>query len=513
MPRNLIFVVAYNHEDYLQKVVARIPDPLLADPRNELLIIDDGSRDHTFQVGDLLSRTWQHSARLTVLRNPVNQGYGGNQKIGYRYAIDQGFDRVFLVHGDGQYAPECLPALLEEYARDPAPDAVFGTRVATWRSALGGGMPLYKLLGNRLLTALENGILGSRLSEFHSGYRSYSTALLRRIPFELNANGFHFDTEIIIQILAAGGRIVELPVPTHYGEEVCHVNGLRYAWDVLASCLHYRIQAFGFLYDRKFDLPRDGEDPYPLKPGPYSSHARVAAHVAPGSRVLDIGCGAGHVARLLAERSCVVDGVDVLPREAVHAPLRSYHRLDLARDASGLGELLRTGEYDYLVLADVIEHVPMPEALLDLLREVGSAERPPVVVASTGNVGFFIVRAMLALGQFNYGKRGILDRTHTRLFTKGSFRRIFRQCGFEVLGVEGIGVPVGAVARRTRLVRSLEWLVALLARGWTSLFAYQLLIEARALPTVRKLLERTESHSRELRDRPGNGSERDRAAW
>ncbi len=150
---------------------------------------------------------------MTVLRNELNQGYGGNQKIGYTFAIERGFDVVVLLHGDGQYAPEEMPRLLEPLQEGRA-DAVFGSRMMTTFGALRGGMPLYKYVGNRLLTTVQNALLRTRLSEFHSGYRAYAVPALRRIRFPLNSNDFHFDTEIIIQLLNVGQRIVEVPIPT-----------------------------------------------------------------------------------------------------------------------------------------------------------------------------------------------------------------------------------------------------------------------------------------------------------
>ena len=136
-------------------------------------------------------RTYSLPFRLDVLVNPENQGYGGNQKLGYHYALNNDFDFVALLHGDGQYAPEFLPALVEPL-REGSPDAVFGSRMLVDGAARTGGMPLYKFVGNKILTWFENRILRTKLSEFHSGYRIYSTGALRRIPFERNTNDFSF---------------------------------------------------------------------------------------------------------------------------------------------------------------------------------------------------------------------------------------------------------------------------------------------------------------------------------
>src|ERR1700689_4595571 len=194
--RVLIFVVAYHAESTIADVVRRIPTKLLEEYDFELLIIDDSSKDATFERSHELSTRTDIPFDIRVLFNPINQGYGGNQKLGYRYAIENHFDFVALIHGDGQYAPECLPALLEPLRNGEAA-AVFGSRMLQPSEALRGGMPKYKFLGNRILTALQNKLLRSSLSEFHSGYRIYSTYALAAIPFERNSNGFHFDTEII----------------------------------------------------------------------------------------------------------------------------------------------------------------------------------------------------------------------------------------------------------------------------------------------------------------------------
>lgn len=494
MKKNLIFIVAYNHEDKIENVVGRIPISILEDPLNEVLIIDDASRDHTFMASNRIQARFNYPAKLIVLKNPVNQGYGGNQKLGYRYAIDQGFERVFLIHGDGQYAPELLCDFINEYEKEPKPDAVFGTRMASWSSPLKGGMPLYKFLGNKILTTMQNKILKSNFSEFHSGYRSYSTDLLSQIPFEANSNDFHFDTEIIIQCLALGAKIVELPIPTHYGDEVCHVNGFEYARNVLKVSMRFQIQQMGFLYDRKFDVETNE---YPYKGSPYSSHTKVAERIAPFSRVLDIGCGRGSIAKLLLNKGCIVDGVDILPPEEIEVPLRKYHRIDLIKNLPALAKVLEENEYEYIVMADVIEHMAEPEYLLDVVRSSHRIQPRPTIVASTSNVAFFIIRMMLASGQFNYGKRGILDRTHTRLFTKDSFRRIFEQCGFTVHNESGICLPLSVIFGEAS--QSLEAVADKLAKAWPSLTAYQLILSAQPLPTTSQLLAISANYSEDLR--------------
>ncbi len=166
--RILIFIVAYNAEKTIDSVLDRIPESL-RNKNVEVLVIDDFSKDETFSRG-IAHPSPSEDFKITVLRTPENQGYGGNQKLGYRYAIDHGFDIVALVHGDGQYAPEKLTALLDPFLKGGA-DAVFGSRMMNKGDALKGGMPLYKWVGNQILTKFENVMLGTHLSEFHSGYR------------------------------------------------------------------------------------------------------------------------------------------------------------------------------------------------------------------------------------------------------------------------------------------------------------------------------------------------------
>ena len=253
-PKLLVFVLAYYAESTLGQVLDRVPRSVFDQYDCEILVVDDASGDRTFWVGHEYQRR-HPELRVTALRNESNQGYGGNQKVGYAYAIANRFDFVAMIHGDGQYAPEELPRLLEPLRAGRA-DAVFGSRMMDRFGALKGGMPLYKYAGNRVLTALQNAMLGTRLSEFHSGYRIYSVEVLEGLPYRLASNDFHFDTEVIIQLLNAGARIVELPIPTCYGDEISRVNGVKYARDVLLATLSNVAHRSGLIYRRRFDPAR-----------------------------------------------------------------------------------------------------------------------------------------------------------------------------------------------------------------------------------------------------------------
>ena len=199
----------------------------------EILIIDDCSNDKTFEISKKIKKK-NSNFKFNILYNSKNQGYGGNQKIGYHYAIKKEFDYVVLLHGDGQYAPEQLPRLIKEI-KEKNQDVVMGSRMISKISALKGGMPIYKLVGNIILTKLQNFLLNTKLAEFHSGYRVYSIRSLKSIPFFLNTNDFHFDTEILIQLFIINSKIKEISIPTFYGDEICHVNGMKYAFDIIKT--------------------------------------------------------------------------------------------------------------------------------------------------------------------------------------------------------------------------------------------------------------------------------------
>src|SRR2546423_9645530 len=152
-------------------------------------------------------------------------------------------------------------------------------------------------------------MLRMNLSEFHSGYRLYSTKALAQIPFEKNTNDFHFDTEIIIQFLLKGLRMVELPIPTFYGDEICHVNGLKYAGNIFKTTLRARLHQLDLFFDGKFDVDQP-EETYDLKLGYESSHEAAIAAARPGGHILDVGCGQGYVAAEMIKRGCRVTGMD-----------------------------------------------------------------------------------------------------------------------------------------------------------------------------------------------------------
>jgi glycosyltransferase involved in cell wall biosynthesis len=482
--RLLVFVVAYNAERTIESVLARIPSELQDDFDVEALVIDDSSNDATFERGDRMRRSHELSFPLHVLYNPENQGYGGNQKIGFHFALTRGFDFVALVHGDGQYAPERLPDLMRPLAAGEA-DAVFGSRMLTQGGARSGGMPLYKFVGNKILSGFQNLVLRTNLSEFHSGYRVYATAALRAIPFDLNTNDFHFDTEIIIQLLRAGLRIVEVPIPTYYGDEICRVDGVRYAGNVTRATLKSKAQDLGLLYDRRFDV---GEaEPlaqYTAKFDYDSPHAYALELIPAGSRVLDLGCAGGYLGSELRGRGCYVAGVDLVPLKA-GVELDEFYLHDFDEGLPPVD----VASFDYVLLLDVVEHLHRPEAFMRELYDALKLKPDTHLVVSTGNIGFAITRLMLLAGQFNYGKRGILDMTHTRLFTFSTLRRLLDGAGFRIESMRGVPAPFPLALGDGLAGLALVRLNRLGTRAWPGFFAYQMFVVAQPRRSLDRLLQ------------------------
>lgn len=481
--RVLILIVSYNAENFIESVLARIPDEIWnsEDFYTEVLIIDDQSSDNTYHRAHDY-RSLYKKTNLTILYNPANQGYGGNQKIGYHYAIENAFDVVVLLHGDGQYAPEWINQMIEPILNREA-DAVFGSRMIRKREALRGKMPLYKWLGNQILTGIQNCTLGSNLSEFHSGYRAYSVPVLASLPFMYNSDYFDFDTDIIIQLLDTGKRIKEIQVPTFYGDEISRVDGIKYGLLIVRTSILSRIMRWGIFYHPKFDY-EESNNFYTAKIGFASSHQFALDKVRPGSIVLEVGCGPGFMAVELSKRGVNTISID----QYIQPDTRKYSLKTIEADVDEYDFNTDATKVDFIFALDVIEHLKTPETFLRKLRQRYSREAPFVVI-TTGNIAFVTVRLALLLGMFNYGKRGILDLDHRRLFTFSSLRRTLTMNGYEVLEERGIPVPFPTALGDGRVARFLLWVNALLIRLSKTLFSYQIALVAKPKPTLNHLLQ------------------------
>ena len=200
--------------------------------------MDDASTDQTVALA--------HRLGLELISHERNRGYGGNQKTCYRRALELGADIVVMVHPDYQYTPLLVPAMASMIAFGVF-DVVLGSRILG-QDAVAGGMPRYKFIANRVLTLVENIVLGQKLSEYHTGLRAFSRALLEALPFERNSDDFVFDNQIIVQAVAAGARIGELSCPTRYAPDsssIDLINSIRYGLGVLRTTCQYRLNRWG----------------------------------------------------------------------------------------------------------------------------------------------------------------------------------------------------------------------------------------------------------------------------
>lgn len=470
-----VFVVTFNASRHLRQTLTRIP-PEVYDRVEEIFVFDDCSPDDTFTAG-VQHKHESGLEKLRVYANTRNLRYGGNQKRGYLYALDRGFDAVVLLHGDGQYAPEVMWSLVEPILSGEA-DLVMGTRMRGL-SALRCGMPFYKFAGNRILTAVQNRLAGLRLSEFHSGYRAFRVEALRRVPFLVNSDEWHFDTQIILQFHNAGLRIREVPIPTFYGDEICHVNGLGYAWNVLRTTLGYRLHRMGLVWDAKYRHETESAPGYEYRPYPHSSHAVIREYFRrhTPARVLELGCADGRLAAELASQGHTVVGIESSSRAAAQAAGRGVAVLCADPETCDFTELRQ--QFDVLLAADILEHFRDPGAVLARASRQLTANAE--VILAVPNVANLFIRLLLLLGRFPYGRRGILDRTHLHFFTLRSALELIRESGWKVRTVTPTPLPVPLVFPRaagTLPGRGLFGLLAAATRVFRRLLAYQFVIVA-----------------------------------
>jgi glycosyltransferase involved in cell wall biosynthesis len=232
--RIVVVMPAYHAEKTLAACYAAIPHDIV----DGVLLVDDASDDATVAVAESLG--------IRTHRHPANRGYGGNQKTCYALALEEGADIVVMLHPDYQYEPKLITAMAAMIASGVY-DVVVGSRILG-NTAIAGGMPLYKYVFNRALTAVENLVIGSKLSEFHSGYRAFSRKVLETLPLATNSDDFVFDNQMLVQAHAFGHRIGEISCPTKYFPEASEINFRRsvvYGFGVLGTALEYRLWKWG----------------------------------------------------------------------------------------------------------------------------------------------------------------------------------------------------------------------------------------------------------------------------
>lgn len=237
----IVVMPAYNAAPTLEKTVRAIDRAVVDD----IIVVDDCSSDETVACARALG--------LFIHRHDRNLGYGGNQKSCYRLALERGADIVVMVHPDYQYDPRLVPAMAYMVASDLY-DVVLGSRILCG-GTLAGGMPLYKYVANRFLTAVQNLLIGQKLSEYHTGFRAFSRKVLETLPLEENSDDFVFDNQMLCQIVAFKFRIGELSCPTRYFAEASSINfrrSLKYGLGVLWATLQLALHQRGWRNERMF---------------------------------------------------------------------------------------------------------------------------------------------------------------------------------------------------------------------------------------------------------------------
>ncbi|WP_376696851.1 glycosyltransferase family 2 protein [Wenzhouxiangella sp. EGI_FJ10305] len=239
----VVVMPAYNAARTLEQTLAEVPRDLVDD----IVLVDDASQDDTADLARKLGV--EH-----VIRHDENRGYGGNQKTCYRAALDLDADIVVMLHPDYQYSPRLIPAMAELIASGLFP-VVLGSRILGG-GAISGGMPVYKYVANRLLTAFQNLCTGAKLSEYHTGYRAFSGELLSELDLDANSDDFIFDNQVLAQVLARGSRIGEVTCPTHYFGDASSINFKRsviYGLGVIRVSLQHLMGRTGLIRSRFFD--------------------------------------------------------------------------------------------------------------------------------------------------------------------------------------------------------------------------------------------------------------------
>jgi 2-polyprenyl-3-methyl-5-hydroxy-6-metoxy-1,4-benzoquinol methylase len=347
----------------------------------------------------------------------------------------------------------------------------------TYGGPLKGGMPLYKYVGNRILSMFENRALGMNLTEFHSGYRAYNLDALRNIDFTHMTNDFHFDTEIIIKLQHQHYTIKEVPIPTYYGAELCYVNGLKYARDVARSVRRYIHTCRSVSCHPEY---KEYFVHYPIKQSKFSSHYYVRKMVGSGRDVLDVGCGEGFLAAELKKQDNRITGIDVLPEAKSGAELEQYFSADLDQGIASVVGQLKGKRFDRVLLLDVLEHLKRPETVLNQCKEL--LKPNGAVVVSVPNIANITVRLMLLIGRFDYMERGILDKTHLRFYTRHTAQRFLEENGYRIVEEKETVMPLELVLgldHDNPIMKALNSSLALFTRLFPNLLGYQIMFLGR----------------------------------
>lgn len=461
VPRFSLFLFSCSDEDALRRTLERIP-PALEPWLAEIVVMLGGPGKLPTPAALVGERTLP----LRVHRLPRGLGMGAARKAAFEYAVLRGFDHAIFMRGDSSHPPERLLELVNA-ALDDSKRLLLATR----REA--GRAPTPRALGHRMSTIFQNRALGMSLADYHSSFRLYPMEAVKRVPFQLASNDSPFDLELLLQFRALGVTIVELPILDGIRGDGTGSDSLAHSFAACTRAIGYRLHQTHVTRDGRYIVDHDIQ--YTLKLSNTSSHMQIVSAIAPDSRVLDLGCSQGLLARPLQEKNVQVTGVDVGAGRRLASELAKYYQEDLEQPLDIPEERI----FDYVVCADVIEHLKNRAQLLRGARRYLKPDGRLII--STPNVALWFYRLSLLVGRFEYGPRGVLDETHVHLFTGASFRREVERAGFRVLTERVTALPFEVVFEstgRSRFVRHLASTYHWLARMWPSMFAYQFVLEA-----------------------------------
>ncbi len=392
------------------------------------------------------------AGKLCLCADPRRYGVGGRRKIGLEYARDHDFRFALAAEARADVPWNSVVEMVARANELPhsAPCVVIGARRGR------GGFGSFAV----------DRLLGLHVGDWASPLRLYSRELFESVPFQVAADDERFEIEILIQARALGATIAEVEVP----DFECRPLAIgKSTW----AAIDYRLHQLHVRRIGKFIVEPGGR--YAFKHSPHGSHVQILDLIRGGTRVLDLGCSQGLLAAPLAAKQVRVVGVDAEDPSRVSKAMESYYRRNLE-------EPLELGEgrvFDYVVVSDVIEHL---QNRVELLRSVRRHLKPDGrLLISTPNIAIWFYRLSLLAGRFEYGPRGVLDRTHVHLFTRSTFRREVESAGFRVVGERQTALPFELVFESTgqsRLVRFLSAAYHLAARSWPEMFAYQFILEA-----------------------------------
>jgi 2-polyprenyl-3-methyl-5-hydroxy-6-metoxy-1,4-benzoquinol methylase len=412
-----------------------------------------------------------------VIQLAPQAGDGDVQKAALRLAAEHGLGILVVLRGAGAHVPEALEQLVAPLDRGEC-DAVIGRRAPSANVDGRDRTPAWRRAGSAVLTKIDR-MLATQLSDPHSGWRAYDLDALASIPYQGNAVDGHFDLQVTLQLIGAGKRVVEVPLPPLRGHELGTAEALHRASYTSMDVLRVRLAGRGYLSGHLGRVPEE----YGLKHADNSSHSIVLRWIGqmPAGRALDLGCSSGLLSERVRALGHRVTGVDMSALTGVTQRVDRFVQADLDRGLPP--EVGEEGPFDLVIAADVLEHVRDPERLL---RQVHSLMAPRgTLIASVPNFGHWYPRIRTAVGLFDYDQRGILDRGHVRFFTRRGLLDLVRRSGFTVTRQQATGLPLEVLSEGDGVIgRGLRAVDRAAVGVWPTLFGYQFVIRCETPPLV-----------------------------